>query len=45
MASRFKTFLEEKKALVETNTKKATSFGLPVFEVENYFHAEFATKS
>ena len=52
MASRFETFSEDEicainEAVVQTNTKKATNFGLSVFTgrpVEKYFHAELATK-
>ena len=52
MVSRFETFPEDEicainEAVVQTNTKKATNFGFSLFtgQVENYFHAEFATKS
>ena len=53
MASRFETFSEDEicainEATGKKNTKKATNFGLSVFTgrpVENYFHAELASKS
>ena len=49
MASRLKTFSEDEicainEVVVQTNTKKATNFGLSV-STGRYSNAEFATKS